>query len=456
MCGITIHDNQSILSRINHRGLKNQNKIVESRFNGERKYLYHTRLPIQTLEDDNWSQPIQTNFYKMLYNGEIFNYDQNKYENDTEYLIDFFNKYFSYDLITSEKCIREMNTWDGFWSIVLFSEVQTIIITDPLGKKQLYYDDNCNISSEVKSLYDQNTKLDNKTLNTIIKFGYNFDNKTCFSGIRRFMPNSIYRIYSRNKIDKYENYYDLFSYDKTTSLKEKIEQSVIRRCLSKKYKVGMLLSGGLDSTIISNVLIRNNYDVNFYTIENNENEYVEIVSNFYNIDVKYKTFEEGNELETLYYNDSPINLGSLFQQHEILSIIDEKIVITGDGADELFGGYKRIKQYDSQLSDVFDEISFYHLPRLDRASMRYTIELRSPFLGHDVVRHALNIPYKERLDKKILKDIFKDELPIEIINREKLALKSKKIVDDPIKERIRLVKMFTKAWEDGVWLEQKN
>ena len=118
-------------------------------------------------------------------------------------------------------------------------------------------------------------------------------------------------------------------------------------------------------------------------------------------------------------------------------------VLTGDGADELFGGYRRASTYDSQQSDIFSELPYYHCPRLDRTMMKHTIELRSPFMRSDIVKYALNIPYSERNGiKKVLMDTFKSIVPHEVLHRDKRALKTKEIYEQPLTQRLH---------NDSIW-----
>ena len=189
--------------------------------------------------------------------------------------------------------------------------------------------------------------------------------------------------------------------------------------------------------------------VNLYMVENNESKFGMLLSEFLGVSItSLGPIPDDDCLERcLRYNETPVDLGSMIPQFRLMEKVKEKVILTGDGADELFGGYRRVDDYDSQLSDVFQELPFYHMPRLDRASMRSTVELRSPFLGHDVVRFALRLPWEDRTHKRILKDAFSDVLPQEILDRPKEPLKCQSIRQDPMAYRKKCHEIFYNLWQ---------
>ena len=442
MCGIIITTDPGKIDSIKHRGIQYSEQMLG------KVILGHHRLPIQTLEEDNWSQPIKVEGGWFVFNGEIFNYDKDRFDNDTEYLKHFFDQD-----IESEEFQSQMQTWDGFWAIVLYNEEdeEFFVFTDPLGKKQLYYNTKNEISSEIKGLSNTHI-IDPNYVSSVRKWGYNTDDRTIFADVKRVMPNKLYRFAGGiggpaiGAIDLV----DLRANVPEGSVHDLLEESVKRRLLSKKYKVSTLFSGGLDSTIILHFLKKFGADVNIYSIDNGEDgNMVRFMEKTWDLDINYLdpdipnlSFEE--KMEIFAVNDGPIDLGSVIPQYYLFKDIKDKIVLTGDGADELFGGYRRISEYDSQASDVFEELSFYHLPRIDRMSMNFTIEARNPFLGHDVVRKALSLPYAERTHKKILKDEFRGIIPDEIIDRKKEPLKIQAIRDNEVANRNQTVDEYLK------------
>lgn len=433
MCGIIVSRDIYKINKISHRGIQ-QNQILH---NG--MCYGHVRLPIQTLATDEPQPHFVGEDTFFMFNGEIFNYDKVRYGSDTEYLREFFEVYNSFDKLTSKESLEEINQWDGFWAIVLVDGDRTVVFTDPLGKKQLYYNEQGEICSEISPI--ANKELDYKFLSTVSKFGYNMDSSTPYRNVKRFLPNTIYEV-SNGSMRVKESYFDLMKPSSSSDLYELLSKSVNDRLVSKKYEIGVFLSGGLDSTIITGLLEKSKASVNYYSIENGEKEYVDIVKDFYSIDVEYLSYDEMDRKDIYAKNETPIDLGSVIPQFNLFQNAKERIILSGDGADELFGGYRRIEEYDSQKSDIFDELSFYHLPRLDRASMSYTIELRTPFLSHEVIRYAMNLPYEKRINKQILKDTFGSIIPKEVRDRMKVPLKTPNIRDNKVKARLELVKDF--------------
>lgn len=452
MCGIAVSLSPGMVQKIAHRGTE----LRQIEFGG--LWLGHARLPIQTLpgSEDPGVQPIPLKDGYLLYNGEIYNYPS-KYGSDTEYLQDLFGGCKEGDVL------HEAQKWDGMWAIVKVTHDSLWAFTDPLGKKQLYYNGRGEVCSEMLPLVHGAVGFDPFWRSEGFKWGYNTDDRTPYEGVRRLMPNRVLTVAFGMPGVTARDWYSwkvrpcLKSLEGAAEeLRGLVTESVSRRMLSKGHRLGVLLSGGLDSSTIASVLHDLGADMDLYSVDNSEGRYARLMaqnlgdpdnvtwipSDFSDPAYAESDYSDMEVLGALRYNETPIDLGSLMPQHRLCSAVAQDIIVTGDGADELFGGYRRIHDYDSQLSDVFQELPFYHLPRLDRASMRFTKELRTPFLGHDVVRFALSLPYEYRIDKKVLKEAFRGMVPDDIIDRAKSPLKSKGLQDDPLQWRKRLHHLF--------------
>lgn len=464
MCGILLttraDKHPEILDTIKHRGIE---RSVEEL---DKVTLCHHRLPIQTSDGDEWNQPreVSPGVY-LMFNGEIFNYDRNTFSSDTEYLCSLFSGYKGGNLeFFAAAYSPHIQTWDGFWAVVIYDSNRGSVIafTDPLGKKCLYKNDFGEICSEIKGLTTILDELDETYISAIRKWGYNKDNRTPIKSIKRILPNTFYfyNISSPLFEQTYGPYYrtwespisELDGADYETHMSwlwDKMFESVKNRLVSKNYPISLLVSGGLDSSIIAGVLKEMNASVTWFTIENGETPFVNDLSTHLSTPVNFLDYSMDSSKNALIYtlwNETPVDLGSVIPQYHLFEAVKKesgyRIVLSGDGSDELFGGYSRIHEYDSQQSDVFEELPYYHLPRLDKMSMAHTLELRSPFLNLDIVRFALHLPIEWRTDKKILKDTFGPMLPDSIVNRKKEALKNPEIKEDKLKYRQKAVDLF--------------
>jgi len=464
MCGISVnHLDSDLANNSKHRGIYTQDVTVQNKWT-----LTHHTLPIQVRDEDaqnDMRQPVRLEEGYLLFNGEIFSgWDKDQFSSDTEYLKYIFSEC-QHRADVLQVLQQEANKWDGFWAIVVFTQQDGAFTcyTDPMGKKPLYYNTQPGhfaIASEIKSVLPASQKrfLDQKYLGDVEKFGYNTDDRTPYRMVRRMTPGKFY-MFAAGGVDPVvlQGPKDIvLENGRPGDLKEALYYAVRSRVETvADSKIACLLSGGLDSSIIAAILIKMNADVDFYTIDNEEDaEYVKAFEKMYDVEVKHLNYNQEDVLSdpdlfrTIYcdVNEGPIDLGSVVPQYYLMKAISEagdyRVVFTGDGADELFGGYSRIHEFDSQKSDTFSELPYYHLPRLDKSSMAFTLELRNPFLSHWVINIAMSLPLEMRTDKKILKDLFGHFLPEEIVNRPKLALKNPELRKDKIAYRKQVLDLF--------------
>jgi asparagine synthase (glutamine-hydrolysing) len=466
MCGILIahQPSQKRIESIMHRG------IEYSVHEDQGITLCHHRLPIQTATGDAWNQPLEISKNKyLLFNGEIFNYPDH-FGSDTAYLADLFSK-FNFSSLEMFVALYEpyIKSWDGFWAICLvdMDKKDVICFTDPLGKKSLYFNDLGEICSEMKGLINSSSFLNETFISGVRKWGYTTDNSTPFENIQKIKPNTFYKwnLASPAFKQEYGPYFAFrpskFQFNSEDNmldwLWEKLELSTRNRLLSLDYPISILLSGGLDSAIIGGLLLKLGADVSWYTINNGpDNDYVKDCEDYWGIKVNRLDYSMDSEdpkfLDELYYkwNESPVDLGSVVPQYYLFDAIkkgtDTRIVISGDGADEMFGGYKRINEYDSQRSDIFHELTHYHLPRLDKMSMAHTLELRNPFLNLEIIEFAMALPFEWRKNKTILKKTFKGLVPNSVMERAKHPLKNDKIVKNASEYRTEAIDHFLNGY----------
>ena len=368
----------------------------------------------------------------------------------------FFKKFLQNHTI--RELVESSETWDGCWSIIYINSGGSVFcFTDPLGKKQLYYNKYGEIASTIAPLR-RDSSLDRLYIGEIYKWGYNTDELTPFKDVKRIMPGKLYFFMSSTLqyADPEMNFDErVFFQISPKQLREVIEDRVRDYLVGTENEesIGVLLSGGLDSSVISYCLLRlrahgqipRTTKLNFYTINNAEDApYVEIFAKHFGIKVKTLKYDVENvDFErALAINETPVDLGSMVPNQLMFEAIPDRFIFTGDGPDELFGGYRRIDDYDSQRSDIFHELSFYHLPRLEKAARYFHKELRCPWLSYGILKYALSLPLEQRTHKEIIKQAFTGILPQEIIDRPKLPLKNNMIRNNPMGYRAFLLSKF--------------
>ena len=227
-------------------------------------------------------------------------------------------------------------------------------------------------------------------------------------------------------------------------VRETIEAAVKKRLLSD-VPLGAFLSGGLDSSIIAALAKRYMPELHTFSVDIEGSRDIEaarrVADHIGSIhhEYIYSTAEVVENLpEIIYHLESfdrnlvRIAIPTWFCARMAADKI--KVILTGEGADELFAGYtyhKGITDHQALHSELRRSVIRLHninLQRVDRMTMRHAIEARVPFLDTDVIAMAQTVPPElrlktgnngQRIEKWILRKAFEDLLPSEIVWRDK-------------------------------------
>lgn len=445
-------------------------------------------------------------------NGEIYNYlllrnnlikrgHKFKSNSDNEIIIHMYEEY-------GEKFIDYI---EGEFAIAIYDSIkkQTFLYRDRFGVKPFYYiidSETLYFSSDFTSLAKEflpNKDLDIEALNNFIVFRYVPAPNTLFKHIKK-IPSGHYLKYSHNNIQvkKYFSLtYDIQTYSEEKAI-EKVRENVITAVKSRLISdvpLGVFLSGGLDSALVVAIMnklgIKNikTFSIGFLEQKEISNEFIfsDIIAKKFNTDHTKIIMSENDFYQSI--NEwikamgEPIGAPAAIPLFCLSKIASKtvKVILNGQGSDELFGGYSWYKDMSRKIkkghiheqfiqyyagiqeeeknrlissklvrknsaitkareifknyinngqNDSLSQICYmdfqFGLPEVGlkevgAVTMYYGLEARVPFLSYDLVQLACqlnqNFKIKSGVEKYILKQAFKDILPKEIIERQKLG-----------------------------------
>ncbi len=438
MCGflVVIGKNKEISlvkelsKRMTHRG----NDESDFKVTEKGHILCHERLSIIDL--NSGKQPIKgTQNAYVVHNGEIYNHQKLRDQelkdcqftthSDSEVIVHLYEKY-KYEFL---------NMLDGDFAFVVVDGDDFIAGRDPLGVKPMYYGideaGRMYFASEMKALADQCVSF------SIFPPGYFYTSTTGF--VKYFRP-------------KYENHYQAIQTLDLNQIRERLTSATQKRLMSD-VPVGVLLSGGLDSSLTSSIAARllkeEGKELKSFSVglDKNAPDIVAArqVAQFLgtNHHEVYFTVEEGIAiLEKLIWHLETYDVTSIrastpmYFLSKAIASAGIKVVLSGEGADEIFGGYLYFRNapstedFQKEIIERIQKLYTADLLRADKSTMAHGLEVRVPFLDIDFLNTAMTIAPEEKqpvtyngVEKYILRKAFDTQedpyLPKEVLWRQK-------------------------------------
>ncbi len=343
-----------MLSQIKHRGPDQRGTYVKHGI-----AMGVQRLSIVDLSTGN--QPIENEdkSVAVVFNGEIYNYQELtdllikkghvfKTKSDTEVLVHLYEVY-------GEGMSKFLN---GMFAFAIWDRKKELIFIsrDPTGIKPLYYFQKGSeliFGSELKTILTHQSlkrEINIDALKAYSIFGYIPSNISIFKNIYKLPPGSNL-IFSKNR-KKIIEFYSINSknFSSDQNIDKILEEAVISQSMAD-VPLGVLLSGGIDSSLVSYYLTQKlgknikSFSISFKEKGFDESSYAKVVAKIFKTDHYQESFSSNDVLrlfpKVIDKLDEPLADSSLFPTFKLSQLARKhvKVVLSGDGGDELFGGY---------------------------------------------------------------------------------------------------------------------
>jgi asparagine synthase (glutamine-hydrolysing) len=504
---------QEATATLIHRGPDQQGVFQSSLFS-----MGAARLKIIDLDSGN--QPIlsEDGDFGIAFNGEIYNYVEIRTEleklghrfeshSDTETVLRAFMQW-------DKECLAKLR---GMFAIALWkkSARRLVLARDRMGIKPLYITrqgEDLFFGSELKAIFihpEIERRLSLPGLDCYLSLNYVPCPWTLVEGIEKLPPGH-WLEWSDGKISS-DAYWKLpFTQPSNYTLeaaKEELDsllQQSVREHMISDVPLGIWLSGGMDSTTILHYASRatasqlKTFSISFRGRSFDESEFIDRAVRQYGTDHQQLDLTPAQDLcgaieEFAYYSDEPSADAGSLPVWFLSKLCKSKttVALSGEGADELFGGYitcradmlanwaRKIPRPLLQtalagvrrwpVSDEVDELpktrdalahflwfdQKYYLAddilvKSDRMSMAHSVEVRPPFLDHRIVEFAAKLPAHLKIrgsqQKLVLSELRKDKLPASILAGKKTGF------DIPAHEWLRgpLRPMLVDSLREGI------
>ncbi|KTD66891.1 asparagine synthase [Legionella steelei] len=477
--------------------------------------LGHRRLKIFDLSNLGMQPMVDSDLgLALVFNGAIYNFTELREilkskgysfnsNSDTEVLLKAYHAW-------GKDCVHRI---DGMFAFAIWEQNtgKLILARDRLGIKPLYYSADANYGFKFASTLpaliefgDVDTSIDRIALHYYLTFHAVPEPRTILSGVKKLSPGCLMTVHPDGKIEE-ESYWDL-KFENTKAehyrdenywIKETYEvlKSATHRQLAADVPVGILLSGGLDSSLLVAMASKlgqqeiQTFSIGFDSTHGEQGDeflYSNLIASKFNtqhqqmfISNKQLAYSLGNCISAM---SEPMlshdNIGFYLLSHEVSKHV--KVVLSGQGADEIFAGYhwfqnihvnpalpsqsaqiifnkvadRSFKEYQQLVmpdlqtpfhaSDFLmklceknnsrnpvDNLLKYEstfalangpLCRVDNMTMAASLEARVPFLDEKMLKLATSMPLKYKLPqggKYILKQLGRKMLPKQIVDRPK-------------------------------------
>jgi asparagine synthase (glutamine-hydrolysing) len=368
--GVNVEIGMDLLDQIYHRGPDGQGLLLcES--GPHQVTLGHRRLAIVDLSAAGY-QPMSTTDkqHHIVFNGEIYNHQDLRAEisgvefrghSDTETLLE----------LLADSGVAALEKLNGIFGFVFLDQVRRklYLVRDPFGVKPLYYAVDGNrvcFASEIRPLLSLHPAgIDLDSLATLLRLRFTPSPATLFAGIRRVRPGHVVIIDLKDEILGVEELSYLSApsqagaggvsfADSVTNYGGCFERAVKRQLMSD-VEVGVLLSGGVDSALVAAIAQKHSayslkaFTVGFDDVDDAADETRDAAETAAYLGMEHLTARMGFDdfFETLQecigIVEEPLATTSIVPMHYLSKLAGShvKVVMSGQGADELLGGYGR-------------------------------------------------------------------------------------------------------------------